>query len=729
MSFRQSLGAFARRIGPEGSVRRIVLKAVRDWYRAVRDWSRAVRGVNLSLAPTLKRTIHNAAMFARPVFRLRSLPTSEKPVVTVIVPVHNKWRWTLLCLDSLRMSGDTATFEVIVVNDASTDSTLKMLKRISGLRIVNIENNVGFLLACNKGLEAARGDYIVYLNNDTQVQPGWLDALIDNFDDPSVGLVGAKLVYPDGRLQEAGGIIFSDASGWNFGRLEDPSAPPFSYRREVDYVSGAAIAVRKSILDTAGGFDERFVPAYYEDTDLAFEVRRQGFTVVYEPNSVVVHHEGISHGTDESSGIKAYQAANKIKFFEKWKTALESHDPPGGEIIYRSASRWTRNRGTILVFDAFPTWNHDSGSRRLFEILTSFRRRGFNVVLIPAELRSISPYDKELSNLGILVWSESLAEARAYVEKISDDIVLVFAARPNNMQRYIESFADALPDIPVVFDTVDLHFLRNRRELELRKSQLSVKDLFDAAMDQALELNLMKLSDLTLVVSPIELDVISHLDPSISTALLSNVHRTSDELSGVEDRAGILFVANFNHVPNVDGLEWFLREVHPLIAEGLENLTISIVGSPRPEDIENQKLPGVEVLGWVEDLAPLYAATRVAIAPLRYGAGVKGKVGEAWSHGVPTVLTAVAAEGMDVVHGVNGLVADDPAEFAQCIVNICRDDVLWNKISSGGQRHVESRLGLGVFEKAIDSMLQKFGLPVDSPGENRVHRPHPPTNE
>jgi GT2 family glycosyltransferase len=612
------------------------------------------------------------------------------------------------------MSGDTTTFEVIVVNDASTDSTLKMLKRISGLRIVNIENNVGFLLACNKGLEAARGEYIVYLNNDTQVQPGWLDALIDNFQNPSVGLVGAKLVYPDGRLQEAGGIIFSDASGWNFGRLEDPSAPPFSYRREVDYVSGAAIAVRKSILDTAGGFDERFVPAYYEDTDLAFEVRRQGFTVVYEPNSVVVHHEGISHGTDESSGIKAYQAANKTKFFEKWKTALESHDPPGGEIVFRSAARWTRDRGTILVFDAFPTWNHDSGSRRLLEILTSFRRRGFNVVLVPSELRSISPYDKELSNLGILVWSEGLAEARAYVEKISDDIVLVFAARPNNMQRYIESFADALPGIPVVFDTVDLHFLRNLREMELRKSQLSVKDLFDAAMDQALELNLMKLSDLTLVVSPIELGVISTIDSNISTTLLSNVHRATAGSPGVDDREGILFVANFNHVPNSDGLDWFLREVHPHIVKNLGPVKISIVGTPRPEGIDNLQLPGVEVLGWVEDLAPLYAAARAVIAPMRFGAGVKGKVGEAWSHGVPVVMTAVAAEGMGVFHGANGLVADDPAKFAQCVIDICQDDKLWGNLSLESQRHVDSQLGLKVFEKSLDAMLKKIGIPSDS---------------
>lgn len=715
MTFRRWLGEFARRIAPVGSLRRIVLKAIRDLYRIVRS-------ALLGLSTALTQRIRSAGKVFSPDFRFRSLPTTENPTVTVIVPVHNKWRWTLMCLSSLSTSRDATPFEVIVVNDASTDSTLRRLRRIDGIRIVNLENNVGFLGACNKGLESAKGEFVVYLNNDTQVQPGWLDALIDNFEDPTVGLVGAKLVYPDGRLQEAGGIIFSDGSGWNFGHFEDPQGPPFAYRREVDYVSGAAIAVRKSIVDVTGGFDERFSPAYYEDTDLAFEVRRQGFSVIYEPNSVVVHHEGISHGTDENSGIKAFQAINKLQFFEKWQTALESHDPPGGEVIFRSAGRWTRSRGTILVFDAFPTWNHDSGSRRLFEILTSFRRRGFNVVLVPHDLDSIPPYDKELSKLGVLVWTESLESARTYVDEIADDLVLVFAARPHNMQRYIEVFADALPGIPVVFDTVDLHFLRNRREIELRNSQPSPKDLLTASMDQALELSLMRLSDLTVVVSPIELELISNLDPNIHTTLLSNVHLATDGSPGTDDREGILFVANFNHVPNSDGLQWFLREVHPHIVKELGPIKISIVGTPRPEGIDNLQMPGVEVVGWVEDLAPLYASARTVIAPLRFGAGVKGKVGESWSHGVPIVMTAVAAEGMGVVHGANGLVADDPVEFAQCVINICQDDVLWGNLSLEGQRHVDSQLGLKVFEKSIDAMFERFGLPADPPQKKNRSR-------
>ncbi len=711
MLFELYLSAFLERvIGPLGSQRREHAEGLETKFRGYFRFVKRKTTAGIRFFRRMRSRIRGAGILGLPVVRVHSLPAHSNPTVSILVPVHNNIRWTLMCLQALSSSGESTTFEVIVINDASTDSTRKRLERIGGLRVLNLKKNVGFLLACNKGLELAQGEFVVYLNNDTEVESGWLDALIENFEDQLVGLVGAKLVYPDGRLQEAGGIVFSDASAWNFGRFEKPLASPFTYRREVDYVSGAAIAVRKSILDNLGGFDERFVPAYYEDTDLAFEVRRQGFKVLYEPYSVVVHHEGISHGTDENSGLKAFQLANKEKFFQKWKATLESQDGPGGQNVQLSARKLTSGRGTILILDEYPTWNHDSGSRRLLEILVSFRRRGFNVLLIPSERKRKPPYDRDLSNLGVQVWHDTISEAQDYVAKIADDIVLVFAARPSNMISFMEYFDEILPGVPVIFDTVDLHFLRRRRERNFSRFSASRKELFSLEMEQSHEVNLMKQADLTLVVSPVELALLSDLDPDLSIELLSNVHRVVDFVPGAENRGGILFVANFNHGPNLDGIEFFLREVYPLLVKKVKTIRFSIVGSPKPESVENLNLPGVEVLGWVEDLDPLYSATRLVIAPLRFGAGVKGKVGEAWAHGVPSVMTSIAAEGMGVVHGENGLIADDPDDFAECIVKLLQDNVLWKKMSLKGQTHVESILGQSVFEKAIDLILNKFGL-------------------
>ena len=176
------------------------------------------------------------------------------------------------------------------------------LADVTGLRIVTNDENLGFLRSCNRAAAQARGRYLVLLNNDTLVLPGWLDALLQTAKDgEDVGAVGAKLIYPNGLLQEAGGIVWQDGSAWNWGRGEDPEDPRFQYVRQVDYCSAACLLVPKALFDELGGFDDRYAPAYYEDTDLCFAIRARGKRVLYQPAAQVVHFEGVSHGTDESS--------------------------------------------------------------------------------------------------------------------------------------------------------------------------------------------------------------------------------------------------------------------------------------------------------------------------------------------------------------------------------------------------------------------------------------------
>ena len=332
-------------------------------------------------------------------FKPFALPTSDQPLVSVIIPIHGKFAYTLACLRSLVRHAPGVPFEVIVVDDASRDNSVERLGQVEGIRLLRNEHNLGFVATCNTGAAAAHGEFLLFLNNDTQVMPNWLDGLLRCFaDHDDCGIAGSRLVYPDGRLQEAGGLVFMDGSCWTSGRFEHRDAPPWRYRREVDYVSGASLMIRREVFERVGGFDERYAPAYYEDTDLAFAVRQLGLKVYYEPSSTVIHCEGISAGTDLHAGMKRHQVTNQATFVAKWNEALHDHPPVGTSLL--RALHW-RRRGRILVVDSMtPDPTRDSGSLRLSAILRLLDEQGWSVLFLPDDGRATEEEVRALGALG-----------------------------------------------------------------------------------------------------------------------------------------------------------------------------------------------------------------------------------------------------------------------------------------------------------------------------------------
>src|SRR5690606_11261725 len=314
---------------------------------------------------------------------------------------------------------------------------------------------------------------------------------------PDAGLAGARLVYPDGRLQEAGGIVFSDGSGWNYGRFEDPDDSRFAFRREVDYCSGAAILLRRSLFERLGCFDARYAPAYYEDTDLAFAVRAAGLKVIYEPRARVVHFEGITAGTDTASGMKRYQPINHEKFVTRWQAALKAQPPPATPIHLAGSPRARRR---VRILDATtPAPDQDSGSLRMVNLMRVLLRNGCHVTFMASNRAWIERYTPDLQNLGVeVLYHPYDSDPVAFFRARGGELDVVLLSRHYVAAEFVGLTRLYAGRSRLVFDTVDLHYLREQRaaELENRPDLARV-----AERTRAQEIGIMRECDLTLVVS------------------------------------------------------------------------------------------------------------------------------------------------------------------------------------------------------------------------------------
>jgi GT2 family glycosyltransferase/glycosyltransferase involved in cell wall biosynthesis len=678
--------------------------AYQRWQQAKRlarqQAADVTRMASISATPIAKATAENAAEI--------HIPSSERPLVSVIVPVYGKVTYSLHCLRSVQECKSRVPFEVIVIDDCSPDNSVELLEKVRGIRLVRNEQNLGFLRTCNKAAQAARGEYLLFLNNDTQVLPGWLDELYDVFvSTAGVGLVGSKLVFADGSLQEAGGVIWNDASGTNYGRGDDPTGPEYNYLRDVDYCSGASIMVPRALFEQLGGFDLTFAPAYYEDTDLAFAVRQMGLRVIYQPFSRVIHFEGITSGTDLTQGVKSYQVVNQKKFLAKWQSVLATHGTSSDPIALQRDRKAQRR---ALVMDVVtPMPDRDSGSIDTFNYLRMLQALGFKVVFCPNDMQNAGRYTEDLQRLGVeCLYRPHLTTLRDHLKQHGGEYDLVMLFRVHESVQHINSVRRLCPKAKVIFNTVDLHFVRERRQAEMENS---ARLLAQAERTKALEYSVMKQSHATIVISDTERALLQKEWPEIKVAAIPYVREVQGRASAFTERRDLVFVGGFLFDPNIDAMNWFLADIWPLVREKLPNVHLLIVGSRLLEETARvwRRNPGVDIVGYVEQISPIFERCRLSIAPLRFGAGIKGKIGTSLSHGVPCVATPLAAEGMGLVDRENIMLGADPTTFAAAIVEAYQNEALWNRLSEKGLALFEEQYsferGLERLKTLIDGLL------------------------
>lgn len=654
----------------------------------------------------------------------RPLLCTADPVVSIVIPVYNLWPLLQNCLKSIAGASNGVPFEVIVGDDCSTDETSDLLKLNPWVQHVRMESNGRFIRNCNNAAKHARGKYIYFLNNDTVVLDHWLDQILATFQQrPEAGIVGSQVLFHNSEIQESGGIVWPDGECWNFGRnFENEKVYQVNYSREVDYVSGCALAIERALWEQLKGFDEEFVPAYCEDSDLCFKIRALGKQVWVQPQSRIIHFEGLSNSKDVEKGLKAYQKINLQKLNQKWKLPILTRGLSSTADILHASNHRLRTHKTVLVVDHYvPQPDKDAGSRTVQAFCEALIQLGYNVIFLPENYTAHQPYTSNLEALGVMVLHGNFVAN--HLEQILREQVrfvdCILFNRPHITKRYIDLLTEVFPDAKTLYYMHDMHGLREHLELAFAGAAWGTPiNLAGAELLTPDEERIIRKVDLALTCSPKEEALLAPAHENVSTICPYAIQVAADAAISVPadgestTQKDLLFVGGFGHTPNRIGVEWLVDCVLPLLDQ---NVRIHVVGSRCPDELK-AKLESNSLIvfhGFASDakLEELLRQTAVSLAPLPYGAGIKGKVVEAFAAGHTVIGSEYGIEGMeDAPQGIY-FTCDTAQEFASAIQQVFRRDrSAWIENSKRARSYVADRFNLGriqsVFKQAIGPAMR-----------------------
>lgn len=607
----------------------------------------------------------------------------QSPLVSIILVVANKTPLVFACLQSI-LEFDDCQSELIISNNSTSIEMRRLLSTISGAIIVENNGNIGFVKAVNKAAAVARGKYILLLNDDATLTTGSISRLVDVIEnDEMVGAVGGKIVMLDGKLQEAGSIIWNDGTGHGYGRGEDPEAGEFNFRRDVDYCSGCFVLTPRAMWNELGGFDEAFSPGYYEETDYSMRVWKAGYRIVYEPRAWIVHYE---YGTNNKERATALMTRNRPIFIRKHKQALQNHFK-SGTALHVARSR-NKPKGRVLVIDdRVPHPSLGSGYPRAAEMLRTIHDAGYDATFwgmaqmllvkntwgtiretIPDEVEVLTGPGNKLTKL--------LQERRNFYDT-------VIVSREHNMRAFYHACGDATylyQEPRLIYDAEAITCLRTHEYVRLRGQLLNLGKI---NTDIKKEVRLAVLTKHVFAVSESEAAVFRRFGAK-NVSVLGHSLTPAKRIPGFDERRDFVFCGalHTNKSPNVDSLVWFALKCWGRIRSQLPDARLLVAGLNTASDLSRVHQDSIEFLGRISDaqLDEVLAAGRVFIAPTRFAAGIPHKCHNAAAHGMPIVATPLLARQLAWEHGKEIYAAKTEQEWIDACVTLYTDGFTWRSM-------------------------------------------------
>ena len=632
------------------------------------------------------------------------IPASDAPNLSFILVTHNKAHLTVLSLESV-LQFASVSYELIVVDNASTDATLAMLHRFKGAKVIRNQTNAGFGPACVQAADIASGEYLCFFNNDALLTSGAIVAALKNFEHEGVGAVGAKILLANGRLQEAGSIIWSDGSALGYGRGDNPELPQYNFRRPVDYCSAVFLITPRSVFHRMGGFNALFAPAYYEDTDYCMTLWRNGLSVIYEPLAQIMHYESASSGGNDLAA--PMMSSHQVKFRDKWEPELNRHYPPGpANICAARIAVHSQSLRIAYIDDRIPKRSLGAGFPRSNDIVTGLAQMGHHVVCSTSTFPLLDDGYQDLPREIELF--DGFRFRQRLIEEYLPCADVVWVSRPHNLKLLFQEYRAALTarKFALVYDAEAIFSQRILdRALLLGSTDNLRNSLAPTGLDE--ELSLAKLADSVTVVS--DADCLVMLQGGVDSVHIVG-HRISitPTTSPFLERDTFLFVGSVHGPdnPNADSIRDFYRTQWAKIHDATG--AVLVVAGYGTELLRNEiRDSSVRILGIQNDLRPLYEHARVFVVPTRFAAGLPFKAHEAAGFGVPLVVSPVIGRQMKWSHGVDYFAANDSDEFAECCIRLYGDEALWERFRSNSLGRVEAELSPASFAKGLRSILNE----------------------